>query len=180
MVLAMTGMTAATSAVRLWAARALFGLRRFDDAGWRARAEAPRCWLRLAQQDIGAVRRPLVGLSVPIMARVCQRESDNGPNWCHGLPAKSDHGWSHQSIALIAAGGEDGRIGPFVRCGPLPLTQAVPRNISTGPCGPGGAPYGRTEYGRSRRSRGRSPGDVKGLKPVSEPPFLSGQTTPRQ
>ena len=47
--------------------------------------------------------------------------------------------------------------------GPLPLTQAVPGNISTGPCGPGGAPYGRTEYGRSRRSRGRSPGVVKGL-----------------
>ena len=46
---------------------------------------------------------------------------------------------------------------------PLPLTQAVPGNLSTGPCGPGGAPYGRTEYGRSRRSRGRSPGDVKGL-----------------
>ena len=47
--------------------------------------------------------------------------------------------------------------------GPLPLTQAVPGNISTGPCGPGGAPYGRTEYGRSRRSRGRSPAAVKGL-----------------
>ena len=47
--------------------------------------------------------------------------------------------------------------------GPLPLTQAVPGNLSTGPCGPGGAPYGRTEYGRSRRSRGRSPGVVKGL-----------------
>ena len=48
--------------------------------------------------------------------------------------------------------------------GPLPLTQAVPGNLRTGPCGPGGAPYGRTEYGRSRRSRGRSPGVVKGLR----------------
>ena len=47
--------------------------------------------------------------------------------------------------------------------GPLRLNQAVPGNLSTGPCGPGGAPYGRTEYGRSRRSRGRSPGVVKGL-----------------
>ena len=54
MVIAVTAMATATSAVRPWAARALFGLRRFDDAGWLARAEAPRCccWLRLAQQGI--------------------------------------------------------------------------------------------------------------------------------
>ena len=39
MVIAMTAMTAATSAVRPWAARALFGLRRFDDAGG---AHAPK------------------------------------------------------------------------------------------------------------------------------------------
>ena len=39
MVIAVTDMTAATSAVRPWAARALFGLRRFNDAGWLARAQ---------------------------------------------------------------------------------------------------------------------------------------------
>ena len=160
----MTAMATATSAVRPWAARALFRLRRFDDAGWRARAEAPRCWLRLAQQAIGAVRRPLAGLFVPIMGRVCQRESDNGETGAMVCRRRVTMAGSRQSIALIAAGGEDDRIGPFVRCGPLPLTQAVPGNISTGPCGPGGAPYGRTEYGRSRRSRGRSPGVVKGLR----------------
>ena len=44
MVIAMTAMTAATSAVRPWAARALFGLRRFDDAGWRARAYSYLSW----------------------------------------------------------------------------------------------------------------------------------------
>ena len=55
--------------------------------------------------------------------------------------------------------------------GPLPLTQAVPGNISTGPCGPGGAPYGAA--GRSTDGPdGRAdpdglprPGDAKGLKP---------------
>ena len=40
MVIAMTGMMAATSAVRPWAARALFGLRRFDDPPAGARAQA--------------------------------------------------------------------------------------------------------------------------------------------
>ena len=50
--------------------------------------------------------------------------------------------------------------------GHLPLTQAVPENLRTGPCGPAGPPYGRTEHGRSRRARGLSPGEVKGLKGV--------------
>ena len=40
---------------------------------------APRCWLRLAQQGLGAVRNPLVGLSVPMLARYSQRESVRGP-----------------------------------------------------------------------------------------------------
>ena len=79
MVTAVTAMIAVISAVRPWAARALFRLRKFDDTGWLARAKTPRCWLRLAQQGIGAVRRPLVGLSVPMMRRVYQRESVRGP-----------------------------------------------------------------------------------------------------
>ena len=33
----------------------------------------------MAQQGFGAVRKPLVGLSVPMMGRVCQRASDRGP-----------------------------------------------------------------------------------------------------
>ena len=67
--------------------------------------------------------------------------------------------------------------------GPLPLTQAVPGNLSTGPCGPGGAPYGRTEYGRSRGARHRISGGMEGVNtsfPVSTvggltPVFLSQQ-----
>ena len=47
--------------------------------------------------------------------------------------------------------------------GPLPLTQAVPGNLSTGPSGHVRPPYGRTEHGRSRGARGRSPVVVKGL-----------------
>ena len=136
----MTGMTAATSAVRLWAARALFRLRRFDDAGWRARAKAPRCWLRLAQQAIGAVRRPLAGLFVPIMGRVCQRESDNGETGAMVCRRRVTMAGSQQSIALIAAGGEDDRIGPFVRWWP-------PSPYSGGP--------GEHKHG-SVRPRGRS------------------------
>ena len=34
---------------------------------------------------------------------------------------------------------------------------AVPANHRVGPCGPGGAPHGPREYGRSRRSVGRNP-----------------------
>ena len=133
-------MIAMISAVRSWAARALFRLRRFDDAGWLARAEAPRCWLRLAQQGIGAVRRPLVGLSVPIMARVCQRESDNGETGAMVCRRRVTMAGSQQSIALIAAGGEGGRIGPFVRWWP-------PSSYSGGP--------GEPKHG-SVRPRGRS------------------------
>ena len=39
--------------------------------------------------------------------------------------------------------------------GPLSLTQAVPGNLRTGPCGPVRPPYGRTEHGRSRGVRHR-------------------------
>ena len=157
-------MATATSAVRPWAARALFRLRRFDDAGWRARAKAPRCWLRLAQQGIGAGRRPLVGLSVPMMARVCQRESDNGPTGAMVCRRRVTMAGSQQSIALIAAGGEDGRIGPFVRWWPpSPHSGGLPGNLSTGPSGPVRPPYGRTEHGRSREARHRISVDGKGL-----------------
>ena len=47
--------------------------------------------------------------------------------------------------------------------GPLPLTKAVPGNLSTGPSGPVRPPYGRTEHGRSREARHRISVDGKGL-----------------
>ena len=55
----------------------------------------------------------------------------------------------------------------FSAGGHLPLTQAVQGNLSTGPCGPAGPLYGRTEHGRSRGARGRTPRDRKGVKRFS-------------
>ena len=47
--------------------------------------------------------------------------------------------------------------------GHFPYAWAVPGSHRAGPCDPGGAPYGRTEYGRPRCARGRIPGVGKGL-----------------
>ena len=48
--------------------------------------------------------------------------------------------------------------------GHFPYAWAVPGSHRAGPCDPGGAPYGRTEYGRPRCARGRIPGVGKGLR----------------
>ena len=48
--------------------------------------------------------------------------------------------------------------------GHFPFASTVPGNHRAGPCDPGGAPYGRTEYGRPRCARGRIPGPGKGLR----------------
>ena len=57
----------------------------------------------------------------------------------------------------------------FSAGGHLPLTQAVPGNLRTGPGGHAGPLYGRTEHGRSRGARGRSPVVGKGLHAASPP-----------
>ena len=104
-----------------------------------------RCWLRLAQQGIGAVRRPLVGLSVPIMGRVCQRESDNGETGAMVCRRRVTMAGSQQSIALIAVGGEDDRIGPFVRWWPPSPHSGgpgEPKNRSVRPRSPSLRPDG--------------------------------------
>ena len=59
--------------------------------------------------------------------------------------------------------------------GPLPLTQAVPGNLRTGPCGPVRPPYGRTEHGRSRGARHSYPREGKGVKGS---PVVSGSAPP--
>ena len=47
--------------------------------------------------------------------------------------------------------------------GHLPYASTVPGSYRAGPYVPGGAPYGRTEYGRPRRARDEIPGMGKGL-----------------
>ena len=54
--------------------------------------------------------------------------------------------------------------------GHLPYDPTVPRSHRAGPCGPGGAPYGRPEYGRSRRRSDAIPGTGKGLKETGPDP----------
>ena len=48
--------------------------------------------------------------------------------------------------------------------GHLPYASTVPGSYRAGPYVPGGAPYGRTEYGRPRRARDEIPEGGKGLK----------------
>ena len=51
--------------------------------------------------------------------------------------------------------------------GHVPYASTVPGSYRAGPYVPGGAPYGRTEYGRPRRARDEIPGVGKGLKTYS-------------
>ena len=52
--------------------------------------------------------------------------------------------------------------------GHLPYASTVPGSHRAVPCDPGGAPYGRTEYGRSRRAAGRNPRRGKGVLKTAE------------
>ena len=56
--------------------------------------------------------------------------------------------------------------------GPLPLTKAVPGNLSTGPSGHARPPYGRTEHGRSRGARHSYPREGKGVNPFPAPGLM--------
>ena len=47
---------------------------------------------------------------------------------------------------------------------PPSFALAVPGNLRTGPCGPAGPPYGRTEHGRSRGVRHSNSRGGKGVK----------------
>ena len=85
-------------------------------------------------------------------------------NWCHGSPAGHLHGayrppmaaWLEMraKMAISGVGSAEGH---------LPYTPTVPGSHRAGPCGPRGAPYGRTECGRSRRTQNESPVGGKGL-----------------
>ena len=82
--------------------------------------------------------------------------------WCHGSP--DGHAWSLQarwlpplSPATMAFPGV-GSAG-----GHLPYASTVPGSHRAGPCDPGGAPYGRTEYGRPIECAKRIPGTGKGF-----------------
>ena len=160
----MTAMMTATSAVRSWAARALFRLRKFAAAGEHdrlANAEVLATFgptrLRNRSKPLGRPIGTYDGTCVP----ACQRQRTN---WLHGLPAMSDH---LHCIGLPPLSSpkrpKTADSSLFPSGGHLPLPQAVPKNLRTGPGGPAGPLYGRTEHGRFRGARGRSPVVVKGL-----------------
>ena len=78
-------------------------------------------------------------------------------NWCHDSPA--EHDWSllearRSRTAESAVESADGH---------LPYALTVPGSHRACPGDPGGDLYGRTDYGRPRRSDGRFPGGGKGL-----------------
>ena len=158
-------MMTATSAVHSWAARELFRLRKFAAAGWRqllANAEVLATFgptrLRSRLKPLGRPIGTYDGTCVP----ACQRQRTN---WLHGLPAMSDlciESAFHRSSSPKRPKMAESSL--FSAGGHLPLTQAVPGNLRTGPGGPAGPLYGRTEHGRSRGARGRTPRDRKGVK----------------
>ena len=162
--IAVTAMMTANSAVHSWAERALFRLRKFAAAGEHDRlanaevlAPCGPTRLRSRLKPLGRPIRTYDGTCVP----ACQRQRTN---WLHGLPAKSDlciESAFHRSSSPKRPKMAESSL--FSAGGHLPLTQAVPGNLRTGPCDPAGPLYGRTEHGRSRGARGRCTGVGKGL-----------------
>ena len=157
-------MITAVSPVLRYAARALFRFRKSAAAAWRwlganAKMLAPFSPTRL-RSHFKACRRPIRtydGTRMPAW----QRERTN---WSHGLPAQSDHlhciGLPSLSSPKRPKMAESSL---FSAGGHLPLTQAVPGNLRTGPGGHAGPLYGRTEHGRFRGARGRTPRHGKGV-----------------
>ena len=80
------------------------------------------------------------------------------PDGCgHRLPSAMDGAWLNLGptlVKVLVLPGED----------PHYFTLAVPGSHRAGPYDPGGAPYGRREHGRFRRSAGRSARGGKGVK----------------
>ena len=159
----MIDMMAAVSAFHSRAARALFRLRKFDAAGWRqllANAEVLATYgpkrLRNRLKPLGRPIRTYDGTCAP----ACQRQRTN---WLHGLPAMSDLCIESAFHRLSSPKRPKMAESSLFSAGGLPLTQAVPGNLRTGPGGHAGPLYGRTEHGRSRGARGRdSPGQERG------------------
>ena len=156
---------AAISAVHSWAARALLRLRKFVTDGWHDHARNTEMLVAFGptrpRSRSKALGRPIGtydGTCLP--ARERQRT-----NWCHGSTEKSDHCFQsavHRSFRRGEA--KMAESGLLSAGGPLPLTKAVPGNLSTGPSGHAGPPYGRTEHGRSRGARHSYPREGKGVK----------------
>ena len=165
-------MMTANSAVHYWAARALFRLRKFAAAGEHDRLANAEVLATFGPTSPRSRSKPLgrpIGTYDGTCVPACQRQRTN---WLHGLPAMSDlciesafHRSSSQKRPKMAESSL------FSAGGHLPLTWAVPGNPRTGPGGPAGPPYGRTEHGRSRGARGRSSRRGKGVKTwtVGEP-----------
>ena len=117
--IAVTAMMTANSAVHSWAARALFGLRKFAAAGEHDRLANAEVLATFGPTiGLGAVRNPLVGLSVPMLARYSRRESERGPSGSMVCRPRVTSALNRPSIALIAEKAKDGRIVTFLRWGP--------------------------------------------------------------
>ena len=122
-----------------------------------------RCQLRLAQLGHGPVQRVVVGLFVHMLARYSQRGSrrrQTGAMVCR-LRVRTA-GLSASVIVRLKMAPPR----PFCPSGHHFMTQTAPGKLGTGPGGPAGPPYGRTEYGRSRRRADGIPGVGKGLTPL--------------
>ena len=88
-----------------------------------------------------------------------------GTNSCHGLPAGCGHRLpSAMDGAWLNLGPTLAKVLVLPAEDPHYFTLAVPGSHRAGPYDPGGAPYGRREHGRFRRSAGRIPRCGKGVK----------------
>ena len=148
--------------------RATFRSRRSTCAGRRARSLSVTVRAQLSHLGVGAIQWAFLSVFGHMKGLVCQRGSRSRqtgvmvlrlgismePIGRHGRMARK----MKAKMAISGVGSAEGH---------LPYTPTVPGSHRAGPCGPRGAPYGRTECGRSRRTQNESPVGRKGLRPGS-------------
>ena len=130
--IAVTAMMTATSAVRSWAARALFRLRKLAAAGEHDRLASAEVLATFGPTRPRSRSKPLgrpIGTYDGTCVPACQRQRTN---WLHGLPAMSDHlhciGLPPLSSPKRPKMAESSL---FSAGGHLPLTKSVPGNPRT-------------------------------------------------
>ena len=162
--LALTAVMTAISAVHQKTARAPFRFRKSAAAGRHdlfGNGKMPAAFGPTRPRSCAASRgRPIrtyVGTVLPAW-------QPQKTNWCHGLSAESD---TCRPVGQHHCAAENARSVSFFPLWPPFYDSDGPGErgkLGTGPGGPAGPPYGRTEYGRSRRRADGIPGKGKGLK----------------
>ena len=126
-----------------------------------------RCWARFSRDGHRTVQRHFLRGFDHMEGRCCQCGSQSrqtGAMVYRMAISVEPVGRSDRLESFASARAPMAESGVESADGLLFYASTVPGSHRAGPCDPGGAPYGRTEYGRSRRAAGRNPRRGKVVK----------------